>query len=188
MALDISLYEATEANNGVSSNLIAGFGSDYLDIWRNLGVVDFAVKVSKLRWGGTFTGYPDGVHFDAFSPTEYLWAGSNGLAVQSLKFINEAYPNLRNLFVLDTQNKGRGNTSLGTYFTDVLDTRNVMLLGKLNDDPELTTRINRNNFGLSTDRSLLKGSTQRISLFNQDSKFTAPLDTNPDLTKKILNK
>jgi hypothetical protein len=63
-----------------------------------------------------------------------------------------------------------------------------MLLGKLNNDPEVTTRINTNNFGLSTNRSLFKGSTQRVSLFNQDSKFTAPLDTNPDLTKKILNK
>ena len=183
MALDISLYEATKADNGVSSNLIAGFGSSYLDTWRGLGVVDHAINVTKLRWGGIFTGYPDGVHFDAFPPTEYLWAGPNGLAVQALNFINKAYPNLKNLFILDTQGKGRGNTSLGTYFTDVLDTRNVMLLGKLNDSTEVATRINLNNFGLNTDKAILKGSTQRISLFNQDSNFIGPLDTNPFLTK-----
>jgi hypothetical protein len=115
MALDIGLYEATEADNGVGTNEIAGKGFDYLQTWKDLNVVDNAINVFKLRWGGTFknsdgTIYPDGVHFDAFPPTEYLWAGPNGLAVQSLKFINEAYPNLINLFALDAQGKGRGNT------------------------------------------------------------------------------
>ena len=185
MALDVSLYEATEADNGVSSNLIAGFGSGYLDTWRSLGVVDYAINVSKLRWGGTFTGYPDGVHFDAFPSSEYLWAGGNGLAVQALSFLNDAYPNLRNLTSLSMSGQGlEGAKNLQYWFADILDTRNIMLLGKLNDDPEVASRINRNNFGFSTARAILRDS--RGYDFEQRSFYKGLVETNPFLTKKLL--
>jgi hypothetical protein len=191
MALDISLYEATEDNNGVGTNKIAGKGFDYLQTWKDLGVVDNAINVFKLRWGGTFknsdgTIYPDGVHFDAFPPTEYLWAGPNGLALQSYNFMNTAYPNLLNSFALAVENREKNTSGISIWGVDILDTRNMMLLGKLNNDPEVASRINRNNFGLSTDRafSLVKA----LGTFNQIAGYSEPLDTNPDLTKKILNK
>ena len=178
MALDISIYEATEADNGVSSNLIAGFGSSYLKTWRDLGVVDFATKVSKLRWGGTFTGYPDGVHFDAFPPTEYLWAGPNGLAIQAENFINKAYPNLRNLAALSMQGKGLENkVNLQYWFADILDTRDIIFLkpDEYTTD-EVASRINLNDFHLNTNRALYRDN--RGYKFREESKFT-PIELPP---------
>ena len=169
MALDLSLYEATEDNNGIGTNLIAGFGSSYLDTWRELGVVDYALNVAKLRWGGTFTGYPDGVHFDAFVPTSYQWADSkdkngnslrDGLASTAEEFIATAYPNLKNLVTQSAQGKGlEGAKNLLYWFADILDTRNILLL-----DSSLTPK-----YGFNTDRSLLRDN--RGYSFNQESKY-----------------
>lgn len=171
MALDLSLYEATEADNGVSSNLIAGFGYDYLDTWRSLGVVDYAINVSKLRWGGTFTDYPDGVHFDAFTPTEYQWADTpgktDGLASISEEFINDAYPNLRNLVALSMKGQGlEGANNLPYWFADILDARNILLL-----NPDINPK-----YGFSTSRSLFRGN--RFYSFNQESKFSGTTTIN----------
>ena len=132
MALDLSLYEATTSNNGVGTNKIAGFGSSYLDIWKQLNVVDYAINVAGLRWGGTFKNkdgsiYPDGVHFDAFNPSDYYWAG-NGLSVTALSFIQKAYPNLNNRFNLAVQQGITLNNNKTILGPDILDTRNILLL------------------------------------------------------------
>ena len=171
MALDLSLYEATEADNGVSSNLLAGFGYDYLDTWRSLGVVDYAINVSKLRWGGTFTDYPDGVHFDAFTPTEYQWADTpgktDGLASIAEEFINDAYPNLRNLVALSMKGQGlEGANNLPYWFADILDAKNILLL-----NPDINPK-----YGFSTSRSLFRGN--RFYSFNQESKFSGTTTIN----------
>ena len=169
MALDISLYEATTANNGIGTNRIAGFGSSFLNTWKSLGVVDNAINVFNLRWGGAFTGYPDGVHFDAFFPTSYQWADSkdangnslgDGLATQAQEFINDAYPNLKNLVIQSAQGKGlEGAKNLPYWFADILDTRNILLL-----DSGKTPK-----YGFNTSRSLLRDN--RGSSFNQESKY-----------------
>lgn len=169
MALDLSLYEATEDNNGIGTNLIAGFGSEYIPIWLELGVADYAANVAKLRWGGTFPGYPDGVHFDAFVPTSYQWADSkdkngnslrDGLASTAEEFIATAYPNLKNLVIQSAQGKGlEGAKNLSYWFADILDTRNILLL-----DSSLTPK-----YGFNTDRSLLRDN--RGYSFNQESKY-----------------
>ena len=168
MALDISLYEATEDNNGVGTNKIAGFGSSYLPIWIKLGVADYAANVAKLRWGGSFTGYPDGVHFDAFVPTSYQWADNkdangeslrDGLASTAEEFIATAYPNLKNLVIQSAQRKGlEGATNLPYWYSDILDTRNILLLDS-DKNPK---------YGFSTDRSLYRDN--RGNAFANESK------------------
>ena len=54
IALDINLVKDGKWINKDSS----------LDTWRKTGVVDLALKKYNMRWGGTFAGYLDPVHFD----------------------------------------------------------------------------------------------------------------------------
>ena len=166
MALDLSLYEATTSNNGIGTNKIAGFGSSYLDIWKQLGVVDHAINVAGLRWGGTFKNkdgsiYPDGVHFDAFNPSDYYWAG-NGISVTALSFIQDAYPNLQNLVTMSANGQGlESKINLQYWFADILDTRNIMLLDS-NKNPK---------YGFWTDRQFLRDSSTRGQKFLTESKY-----------------
>ena len=95
LALDIALYEIADTP-GSSTNLLAGFGSQYLSTWNDLKVVDLA-KNNGLRWGGTFTNndgsiYPDGVHFDALDRNTYSWPN---MATTISKQLLEDYPNIQ---------------------------------------------------------------------------------------------
>lgn len=90
LALDINIFEAVE--KGGSSKKVAGFGYDSLDTWRNLGIVNIAkLDGVNLRWGGTFNGYPDGVHFDAVTNS---WAGENGQAAKIADLFLKTYKSL----------------------------------------------------------------------------------------------
>lgn len=94
LALDIALYEPIEGQPGLSTNLLAGMGEQYVDYWYNTGIVELA-KQKGLRWGGTFTQvkngkvvpYYDCVHFDA------NW--SPALATAVSRRLDSNYPSIK---------------------------------------------------------------------------------------------
>ena len=164
MALDINLFTSSE--EGGRGEKIAGFGSSYLQTWRDLGIVDYAVNGLKLRWGGTFTNrdgstYPDGVHFDAFPSTQYTWAGNSGLATSSQEFIKTAYPDLERIYTLSTQGKGiEAKVNLPYWFSDILITKDIL-------------RLNNGSAIFTTNEAKYRSS--RGFSFREESNFTSTI-------------
>jgi hypothetical protein len=132
LAIDIALYEPT-GTPGESTNKIASFGSDYLDVWESLGLPDYA-KQYDLRWGGYFRKadgsiYPDGVHFDVLNTNDYTWY--NYIANEAEDFINTTYPGLKSIYLKSTRGNGLENaTNLPYWFSDILDARSTLTIGE----------------------------------------------------------
>lgn len=138
LALDISLYEPIPGQPGSSTNLIAGKGEEFVEIWTKLKITDIAKKF-KLRWGGAFTQalrepgtgkvigtkpYYDCVHFDA-APTPWPTNAS-----EIFKNINIFYPNISLIMTYGYKTNFR-DFGIGTQIYDSISLKDLLTPGNI---------------------------------------------------------